>query len=113
MLTLDYREKSNAQKYEFYNKEKLIDAPVCYEHKALLKREYSSDSIVDIFSVDGNYEVASNKSKILQAALKKNVENTSIHEIIESLQPNQYDIIKDDINKNIIVQGCAGSLCLL
>ena len=43
--------------------------------------------------------------KIIQA----NRENKFVHDIIQSIQANQYKIMTSDINRNIIVLGCAGS----
>lgn len=44
-------------------------------------------------------------SKIIAA----NQQNKRIHDIVESIQQNQYNIISSDKDRNILVLGCAGS----
>jgi hypothetical protein len=57
-----------------------------------------------------------NKDDILQVAderlqqiIRANRSNKKVHDIVESIQRNQYKIITNDNNKSILVLGCAGS----
>lgn len=45
----------------------------------------------------------------LRRIIESNRESKQIHDIIASIQQNQYNIIAEDKDKNIIVNGCAGS----
>lgn len=45
----------------------------------------------------------------LQQIIHVNRKNKKIHDIVESIQQNQYRIITNDKNKSILVLGCAGS----
>lgn len=45
----------------------------------------------------------------LQQIIKANQENKAIHDIVESIQQNQYDIISSNKEKSMLVLGCAGS----
>lgn len=46
---------------------------------------------------------------LLSRILRENRMDKRIHDIIRSIQANQYNIISQDINQNMLVLGCAGS----
>ncbi len=45
----------------------------------------------------------------LQQIIQANQDNKAVHDIVESIQQNQYDIISSDKDKSMLVLGCAGS----
>ena len=45
----------------------------------------------------------------LQQIIKANQDNKAVHDIVESIQQNQYDIISSNKDKSMLVLGCAGS----
>lgn len=45
----------------------------------------------------------------LQQIIKANQDNKAVHDIVESIQQNQYDIISSNKEKSMLVLGCAGS----
>lgn len=108
-LELDYFNVNEATKYELYRKENLNTAPVKYNHKTIFRGEFIKDETANIYYYDPSIDLSRQKSKILQAALKRNKTNNDIHEIIESIQPEQYEMINKPLDAQLILQGCAGS----
>ena len=49
------------------------------------------------------------QDELLTKVLKAHRNDKQVSNIIESIQSQQYEIIKQDLNKNMIVLGCAGS----
>lgn len=49
------------------------------------------------------------QDELLTKVLKAHRNDKQVSNIIESIQSRQYEIIKQDLNKNMIVLGCAGS----
>lgn len=108
-LEFDYFNINESSKYELYRKENLNSAPVKYCHKTIFRGEFIKDETLNIYYYDPNVDLSRQKSKILQAALTRNRLNDGIHEIIESIQPDQYEMIKKPLEAQLILQGCAGS----
>lgn len=57
----------------------------------------------------GNEEIGEVTDKYLTQIIQANQNNKKIHDIVESIQHNQYDIITADKNQSALVLGCAGS----
>lgn len=117
-LVYDWREDLGQR---YYRKNELKFSINSRSYKTTLIRNFEYDKIklkkyIDIYMLtdennDNNIETGSNiiaddfLSKVLKE--KRNVSN--IGNIISSIQENQNKIITEKINKNLIVQGCAGS----
>lgn len=71
------------------------------------ENEYCKNDSYEDFPLENNINTISDPFLIKILMNKRNKEN--IGNIISSIQNNQNNIITHDINKNIIVQGCAGS----
>lgn len=57
----------------------------------------------------GSEELGEATDKYLAQIIRANQNNKKIHDIVESIQQNQYDIITADKNQSALVLGCAGS----
>lgn len=57
----------------------------------------------------GSEEIGEVTDKYLTQIIQANQNNKKIHDIVESIQQNQYDIIAADKNQSALVLGCAGS----
>lgn len=85
--------------------------------------EQKLELVRDIHISDGNYIGYTDLYNAHQGEIKydsfgdqhlaqiiaANQKNKKIHDIIESIQQNQYQIISSDMNKSLLVLGCAGS----
>ena len=60
----------------------------------------------DVFNLQHNKNSAKNR---LLTTLKEQRDTKKTHDIIETIQTNQYNIISADSKKNMLVFGCAGS----
>lgn len=65
---------------------------------------------VDKYNIKGNViDQKKYTDERLVKIIEANRENKSVHDIIQSIQSNQYKIMISDIDNNMIVLGCAGS----
>lgn len=60
-------------------------------------------------TTQNNDDVMQVADERLRQIIRANRNNKKVHDIVESIQRNQYKIITNDNNKSIIVLGCAGS----
>lgn len=83
-----------------------------YEHQLMLKRNFVSLYPLkynDLYISGNEFFNEGTADSFLMGVLLKNRENHRISDIIKTIQSNQNKIIRDNHNRNIIVQGCAGS----
>ena len=84
------------------------------EYKITLRRKISIKD-AELTSINDEYRDGSELSKtqitdpFLQKVLAEKKKERNITNIIRSIQLNQNNIIEEDIDKDIVVQGCAGS----
>lgn len=108
-LEFDYTNIKDSKQFELYKQENLNNAPVNYFHKTIFRAEFIRNELDNTYIYNPTVELNRKKSQILQAALKRNKTNGCMREIIESIQPEQYEMIKKSLNSQLILQGCAGS----
>ena len=63
----------------------------------------------DIFEKTENEIVEGKTDELLNRLLLESRADKQVHDIIKTIQGEQYDIITSDFRKNVIVNGCAGS----
>lgn len=106
---LDLMHKKDPQ-YEYILENAFNEAPVKYVHKAILKRQFNElNDFVDIFYADSKTLKDADYDPFLISVLERNRNRKQLGNIIETIQSNQYSIIKTAPTENFIVQGCAGS----
>lgn len=64
---------------------------------------------LDLFNKLGNNEIAEVADEHLLQIIRVNQNNKKVHDIIETIQRNQYEIISCDKDKSVLILGCAGS----
>ena len=64
---------------------------------------------IDTSDTDAHYQAARIADERLAKIIEANKQSKHIHDIIESIQQNQYKIISTDKDDDIVVIGCAGS----
>lgn len=84
------------------------------KYNLLLKRKFSIEnsslkSYKDEYTSEGEIFKEGIADPFLIQVLQEKKREQKLTNIIRSIQENQNNIIREDINKNIIVQGCAGS----
>lgn len=63
----------------------------------------------DLYRKNEDNYIAAVADEHLQRILEANQKSKKVHTIVESIQQNQYNIIATDMDKSIVVLGCAGS----
>ena len=94
------------------NENHRIDNPLnVYNYELMLKREYSFNPLkyVNTYIAGDDFYLEGTIDSFLLEVLEENRANNAITDIIRSIQSNQYKIIRHTENRNMIVQGCAGS----
>ena len=63
----------------------------------------------DLYNKNANNDELVVADEYLKKIIKANQENKKVHDIVASIQQNQYDIISSNKEKSMLVLGCAGS----
>lgn len=85
-----------------------------YDYRLILKREmdikeselHLCKTIYDAYDFDGDAEVV---DSFLIDVLKDKRRDKKVSDIIRTIQSNQNEILRQPVNNNFVVQGCAGS----
>ena len=111
---VDWADKKAALYYEYkvyvinqelginYVRDIILDQGVFYDYEDLYNRHIKSSN-----SKDGLTNSIVDEKLI--EIIERNRSSKQIHDIVESIQTKQYEIITQDKNENTLVLGCAGS----
>ncbi|NBG88124.1 AAA family ATPase [Isachenkonia alkalipeptolytica] len=88
-----------------------LDRSLVYESTVMLKRRFTRNpfDFSDLYIMGDGFYSEGSADPFLMEVLADHRKNHKLSDIIKSIQSNQNKIIRSDPEKNIVVQGCAGS----
>ena len=80
-----------------------------YQHDLMLKRRFKGSEFANLYITSDSLYDKGTVDPFLMDILIKNRHIHKLTDIIKTIQSNQNSIIRQPLNSNLIVQGCAGS----
>lgn len=108
-IVIDWRSPIANLFYDDKNTSMTITGRYNYHHDLMLKRRFEGSKFANLYITRDSLYDKGEVDPFLMDILIKNRHMPTLTDIIKTIQSNQNSIIRQPLNGNLIVQGCAGS----